>query len=37
MFDILAEINDVGMLEAANSILKAKETITKIILCQFTC
>ncbi|PES76424.1 hypothetical protein CN327_23640 [Bacillus cereus] len=36
MFNIVGELNDIGMLEAANSMLKAKETIAKIVLGQVT-
>ncbi|RAN88502.1 hypothetical protein B5P41_16420 [Bacillus sp. SRB_28] len=36
MFNIVGELNDIGMLEAANSMLKAKEPITKIVLGQVT-
>ncbi|MGE7938370.1 DUF1641 domain-containing protein [Bacillus paramycoides] len=36
MFNIVGELNDIGMLEAANSMLKAKEPIAKIVLGQVT-
>ncbi|QWH60290.1 DUF1641 domain-containing protein [Bacillus mycoides] len=36
MFNIVGELNDMGMLEAANSMLKAKEPIAKIVLGQVT-
>ncbi|MEK4095929.1 MULTISPECIES: DUF1641 domain-containing protein [unclassified Bacillus (in: firmicutes)] len=36
MFNIVGELNDIGMLEAANSMLKAKEPIVKIVLGQVT-
>ncbi|MDM5189472.1 DUF1641 domain-containing protein [Bacillus sp. DX4.1] len=36
MFNIVGELNDIGMLEAASSMLKAKEPITKIVLGQVT-
>lgn len=36
MFHIVGELNDIGMLEAANSMLKAKEPIAKIVLGQVT-
>ncbi|MGG0187827.1 DUF1641 domain-containing protein [Bacillus rhizoplanae] len=36
MFNIVGELNDIGMLEAANSMLKAKEQIAKIVLGQVT-
>ncbi|MDM5154446.1 DUF1641 domain-containing protein [Bacillus sp. DX1.1] len=36
MFNIVGELNDIGMLEAASSMLKAKEPIAKIILGQVT-
>ncbi|QBP92010.1 DUF1641 domain-containing protein [Bacillus mycoides] len=36
MFNIVGELKDIGMLEAANSMLKAKEPITKIVLGQVT-
>ncbi|MEI4830953.1 DUF1641 domain-containing protein [Bacillus sp. FJAT-53711] len=36
MFNIIGELNDIGMLEAANSMLKAKEPIAKIVLGQVT-
>ncbi|MEK5248243.1 DUF1641 domain-containing protein [Bacillus sp. FSL R9-9530] len=36
MFNIVGELNDMGMLEAANSMLKAKEPIAKIVLDQVT-
>ncbi|CAM3858619.1 DUF1641 domain-containing protein [Bacillus paramycoides] len=36
MFNIVGELNDIGMLEAANSMLKAKEPIAKIVLSQVT-
>ncbi|SCA98749.1 Uncharacterized protein BWINRA5_02151 [Bacillus mycoides] len=36
MFNIVGELNDIGMLEAANSMLKAKESIAKIVLGQVT-
>lgn len=36
MFNIVGELNDIGMLEAANSMLKAKEPIAKIVLYQVT-
>ena len=35
MFNIVGELNDIGMLEA-NSMLKAKEPIAKIVLGQVT-
>ena len=36
MFNIVGELNDIGMLEAANSMLKQKEPIAKIVLGQVT-
>ncbi|PGE99986.1 hypothetical protein COE80_17410 [Bacillus pseudomycoides] len=36
MCNIVGELNDIGMLEAANSMLKAKEPIAKIVLGQVT-
>ena len=36
MFNIVGELNDIGMLEAASSMLKAKEPIAKIVLGQVT-
>ncbi len=36
MFHIVGELNDIGMLEATNSMLKAKEPIAKIVLGQVT-
>ncbi|MGR3778972.1 DUF1641 domain-containing protein [Bacillus paramycoides] len=36
MFNIVGELNEIGMLEAANSMLKAKEPIVKIVLGQVT-
>ncbi|PGU60723.1 hypothetical protein COD70_05100 [Bacillus cereus] len=36
MFNIVGELNDIGILEAANSMLKAKEPIAKIVLGQVT-
>jgi uncharacterized protein YjgD (DUF1641 family) len=36
MFNIVGELNEIGMLEAANSMLKAKEPIAKIVLGQVT-
>ncbi|KFN02874.1 DUF1641 domain-containing protein [Bacillus clarus] len=36
MFNIVGELNDIGVLEAANSMLKAKEPIAKIVLGQVT-
>ncbi|MEK4467961.1 MULTISPECIES: DUF1641 domain-containing protein [Bacillus] len=36
MFNIVGELNDIGMLESANSMLKAKEPIAKIVLGQVT-
>ncbi|WP_242219390.1 DUF1641 domain-containing protein [Bacillus cereus group sp. BfR-BA-01380] len=36
MFNIVGELNDIGMLEAANSMLQAKEPIAKIVLGQVT-
>ncbi|AIW85940.1 hypothetical protein bwei_3324 [Bacillus mycoides] len=36
MFNIVGELNDIGMLEATNSMLKAKEPIAKIVLGQVT-
>ena len=36
IFNIVGELNDIGMLEAANSMLKAKEPIAKIVLGQVT-
>ncbi|PDZ10984.1 hypothetical protein CON70_14175 [Bacillus pseudomycoides] len=36
MFNIVGELNDIGMLEAANSMLKTKEPIAKIVLGQVT-
>ncbi|HDX9590280.1 TPA: DUF1641 domain-containing protein [Bacillus pseudomycoides] len=36
MFNIVGELNDIGILEAASSMLKAKEPIAKIVLGQVT-
>jgi uncharacterized protein YjgD (DUF1641 family) len=36
IFNIVGELNDIGMLEVANSMLKAKEPIAKIVLGQVT-